>query len=394
MFFRDKVFGARVLVLVSIAIVAPLPALSAEDSELTPIEELGKAIFFDTNLSQPEGQACASCHSPETGFTGPSSVTFNPGAVEPGAVAGRFGNRKPPSVTYAAFSPVFYFDKKEKLYVGGQFWDGRATTLKAQAGQPFLNPLEMNNASPKELCDKVSKAFYYKDFRAVFGNPLDCSGGGTVGLNSITAALAAYERSNEVNPFTSKFDYFLKGETDLSPTEKRGLELFESEKKGNCAACHPSTSQSHGVPPMFTDFTYDNVGLPANPDNPFLGQDARFNPYGRNWQDRGLANIVGDDSLAGAFKVPSLRNAAKVPARGFTRAYGHNGVLKSLKEVVRFYNTRDVVGAGWAAPEYPATMNTEELGDLKLTEAEVDAIVAFLHTLTDGFDLKRPHFSE
>jgi len=380
--------ATRALILTASVAVAPIAAQAGDYAGLTPIERLGKKIFFDTDLSEPAGQACASCHVPENGFTGPSSVDDNPGAVEPGAVDGRFGNRKPPSAAYAAFSPIFHFDAAEKLYVGGLFWDGRAATLVDQAGQPFLNPVEMNNATSRDVCTKVARAGYADAFRAVFGVALDCFGDGGAGFASITTALAAYESSPEVNAFSSKYDYSLRGEVQLSALEKRGLDLFNAKKKGNCAACHSSGSQRIGTPPLFTDFTYDNIGLPANPASPFPSQARDFNPDGRNWKDKGLGAIVKEAKLDGAFKVPTLRNVARVPETDFVRSYGHNGVLKGLKDVVHFYNTRDVKAAGWPSPEYPATMNADELGDLKLTDAEEDAIVAFLNTLSDGFDPK------
>jgi len=353
---------------------------------LTPLERLGKRVFFDTSLSEPAGQACSSCHVPETGFTGPSSARENPGAIEPGVVVGRFGNRKPPSVAYAAFSPEFHFDKKEKLYLGGQFWDGRASTLQDQAGQPFMNPLEMNVATPRAVCAKVNKTDYNAEFLTIFGSALTCAGSAKDDFDKITQALAAYEKSPEVNPFSSKYDFFLRGRAELSKQEKRGLELFNGEKKGNCAACHPSQPQGKNAPPLFTDFSYDNLGMPANPANPFLSQTSEFNPAGKSWKDYGLGAVVGDKKLNGAFKVSTLRNVAKVPNTGFERAYGHNGVFKTLKDVVHFYNSRDVRSAGWASPEFPETMNTEELGNLKLSDADEDDIVAFLKTLTDGYD--------
>lgn len=374
------------LALAACLAAAAVPAHATNASALSPMERLGKAIFFDASLSEPAGQACASCHAPENGFVGHTSAENNPGAVEPGAVEGRFGNRKPPSAAYAGFSPPFHFDAQEKLYIGGQFWDGRAATLQEQAGQPFLNPVEMNNADAKIVCDKVADAAYAQDFISVFGAPLECAGDASADFTTITRALAAYERSPEVSAFTSKYDYYLRGQAQLSALEKQGLDLFNAEKKGNCAACHPSDKAPDGAPPLFTDFSYDNLGLPANPRNPFPKQPTPFNPDGTTWKDKGLGAVVKDPSLYGAFKVATLRNVARVPEKGFLRAYGHNGVLNTLKDVVHFYNTRDVKGAAWPAPEFPETMNKDELGDLKLTDAEEDAIVAFLQTLTDGFD--------
>jgi len=209
-------------------------------------------------------------------------------------------------------------------------------------------------------------------------------------------AIAAYEDSSEVNPFSSKFDYYLQGQVELTGEEAWGLELFEGSK-AMCAECHPSEVVG-GKSPLFTDFTFDNLGVPKNPDNPFYKMDEVFlddgppiNPLGAEWIDLGLGGFLstlsGWASLAvdnnGKHKVPTLRNVDKRPGKKSPKAYMHNGVFKSLEEVVSFYNTRDV--ADWPPPEIPENVNIEELGDLQLTAAEEAAIVAFLKTLSDGY---------
>lgn len=368
-----------------------LPFTGALASELNPQEALGRAIFFDTSLSEPEGQSCASCHVPEAGFSGPASATDGHAGVEPGVIPGRFGNRKAPSISYAAFSPIFYFDEVEKHYVGGQFWDGRAASLADQAKQPFLNPLEMNNSSGKSVCEKVQAASYVDQFpRSFAGQTLDCSSDGEAGYALISRALAAFEASAEVNPFSSKFDFVLKGKAAFTPEEKHGRELFDDAKKAACAECHPSTNADKGTPALFTDFTYDNLGMPANPNNPFYDQDKGHNVDGKAWKDKGLGGIVNEAEFVGAFKVPTLRNVAK-HEEGQIRTYGHNGLFTSLEDIVHFYNTRDVKGAlpgghDWPQAEFPATKNTEELGNLKLSPSDEAALVAFMKTLSDGFD--------
>jgi cytochrome c peroxidase len=145
--------------------------------------------------------------------------------------------------------------------------------------------------------------------------------------------------------------------------------------------------------PLFTDFTYDNLGIPKNPANPFYTMPPEFNPDGMDWIDPGLGGFLASmPELAayapenlGKHKVPTVRNVDKRPYPGFVKAYGHNGYFKSLKEVVHFYNTRDVAGAGWPPPEVPVNVNTTEMGNLGLTDAEEDALVAFMKTLTDGY---------
>ena len=339
---------------------------------LTPKQELGKKLFFDENLSTPAGQSCAGCHVPEKGFADP-----NPDIpVSQGAYRDRFGNRNDLPAAYAAFSPTFHKDPNEGLYVGGQFWDGRAADLVEQAKGPFLNPLEMANPDEKSVVNKVRHSEYADFFRKVFGANAFKDPNETYSM--IAEAIAAYEKSHELNSFNSKYDYYLEGKVALNEQERRGLELFEHEEKGNCAACHPSQPSADGMPPLFTDFTYDNLGVPKNPENPFYYLPEQLNPDGINFVDLGLGGVLEKPSEIGKFKVPSLRNIAK------TGPYLHNGIFKNLRQVVVFYNTRDV--GPWPAPEIGVNVNRDELGDLGLTEQETDDIVTFLHTLMDGYN--------
>lgn len=185
-----------------------------------------------------------------------------------------------------------------------------------------------------------------------------------------------------MNRFDSKYDYFLKGKAQLSEQEIRGMGLFVSERKGNCAACHPSAPAPDGTPPLFTDFTYDNLGVPGNPENPYYTLSRDLNPDGFDYVDLGLALTVNDPAENGKFRVPTLRNVALTPP------YMHNGVFKTLYQVVAFYNTRDV--GPWPPPEVAENVNDEELGDLGLTNQEIEDIVAFLNTLTDGWEPDQP----
>jgi cytochrome c peroxidase len=368
-----------------------------------PMEQLGKFIFFD-NISSPGRQSCASCHAPEAGFTGPIPGINLVTAVYPGAVPQRFGNRKPPSAAYATSSPVFHFDAGEGLFIGGNFWDGRATGERLgnpaaeQALGPFLNPVEQNAASKEAVLTIIADSKYAGLWEDVWGEPISLETPADIEANydRIGLAIQAYEGSAEVNQFSSKYDLYLAGEVELTEEEALGLELFEG--KGQCNLCHPS----EGEEALFTDFSYDNLGTPKNPDNPFylmdevyLGDGSPINPEGAAWIDPGLGGFLQSrpewQHLAaenmGKHKVPTLRNVAKAPSPDFPKAYMHNGVFKSLKEVVHFYNTRDV--EGWPDPEVADNVNTDELGDLGLTDAEEDAIVAFMETLSDGY-LDRP----
>jgi len=373
----------RALVIAAVAVLTLVVGASSAGS-LTPQEQLGKYLFFDTSLSDPAGQSCAACHDPAVGYTGPNGAVNAAGAVYEGAVAGRFGNRKPPTAAYAGDSPILYYDGD--AWVGGMFWDGRATgwmlgdPLAEQALGPFLNPAEQNNASPQVVIDKVLESGYRDLFLQVCTDP-DAG----MRYQCIGRAIAAYERSGEVSSFTSKYDYWLLGKAKLTGQEQLGLALFNG--KAGCAACHPA--------PLFTDFTYDNLGVPRNPSNPFYQMP--YNLEGTSWVDTGLGGFLkaaGYDESTwapewGKQKVPSLRNVDLRPSKDLVKAYMHNGVLKSLLDVVHFYNTRDLPGAGWPAPEVAANVNTTELGDLGLNAGEELAIVAFLKTLSDGYVPKK-----
>jgi cytochrome c peroxidase len=397
---------------------------SGYSQTLSPNEQLGKSIFFDEDLSINKNQSCAACHAPEVGWTGPDSTLNAHGTVYEGSIPGSFGDRKPPSSGYATQSPIlFYLVRKcESLFIGGNFWDGRATGEKLgnpaadQAQGPFLNPKEQ--ALPDSACVvyRVCNAAYPVSFEAVWGadacdiswpGDVEAVCGNTAGSVILSAAdraksntaydniaysIAAYEASPEVNAFTSKYDYSLKGLAKLTQEERKGFALFQG--KGKCAKCHISTGQK----PLFTDFTYDNLGIPKNPENPVY----LYNP---GFIDLGLGGFLASRpdyaqyaaQNTGKVKVPTVRNVDKRPSADFVKAFGHNGYFKSLEAIVHFYNTRDVlprcetIGSPnpgvncWPAPEVSANINKTELGNLKLTATEEAAIVAFLKTLSDGY---------
>lgn len=351
---------------------------SAEVPDLIALKvELGRQLFFDTDLSTPPGQSCATCHDPAAGFADPNHNL----PVSQGVHTDRFGNRNSPTAAYASFIPEFNFDGQR--YIGGQFLDGRAPTLVDQAKGPFLNPLEMANPDKLTVVDAVRNATYAALFEQVYG--ADSLNDTESAYNQIADAIAAFESTDEVSPFTSKFDYFLKGEVLLSDPERRGFILFDG--KGLCFTCH--------VSPLFTDHTYSNLGVPKNPDNPFYNLPPEFNPDGAGFIDLGLGanpNVM----LAtenGKFRIPTLRNIS------LTAPYMHNGAFQTLEQVVQFYNTRDVlppcptdiiVPGCWPAPEVADNVDTLLMGNLGLTDQEMDDIVAFLQTLTDGFALPPP----
>jgi cytochrome c peroxidase len=415
---------AIVLVAVAMLVAAVFVGSGLAQDTLTPKEQLGKNIFFDEDLSLNENQSCASCHGPEAGWTGPESDTNAAGAVYEGSIAGRFGDRKPPSAAYATLSPVFYQDNKG-LFVGGNFWDGRATgevlgnPAADQALGPFLNPKEQ--ALPDSACVvyRVCTGAYGGLAEEVWGAgacgivwPVDvedaCAQEGTTvtlspedrtksdrAYGNIGLTVAAYEDSAEVNAFSSKYDQTFNGKVKLSKQEQKGFALFQGQ--GKCKLCHMT-----GKDALFTDFTFDNLGVPSNPENPANVADPAF-------VDPGLGGFLKSpqggsypaevyEAEWGKHKVPTLRNVDLRPDAGFVKAYGHNGYFKSLEEIVHFYNTRDVLPTCdpsdpqdvekvncWPPPEVPQNVNTDELGDLGLTPEEEAAIVAFLRALSDGY---------
>jgi cytochrome c peroxidase len=355
-----------------------------QNGSLTYIQQLGKNIFFD-KISVPANKtACADCHGSSVGFTGPDELINKHGSVYHGA-NGSFGNRKPPSAAYATFSPIL--QQVGGVFAGGNFWDGRATGERLgspsaeQALGPFLNPREHNVANPLDVLMIIEKSKYISLWKKVWGENLRYSTQEEISLNfdRVGLAIAAYEGSSEVNQFSSKFDYYLKSLVELTSEEASGLELFNSK----CASCHISESIGE-TPPLFTDFTFDNLGVPVNPENPVYDYDPGFIDYGL-----GGFLLTRPDYISmapvnmGKQKVPTLRNVDKRPGIGFTKAYMHNGVFKSLKEVVHFYNTRD--DGSWPAPEVSANVNKVDLGKLGLTDGEENAIVAFMKTLSDGY---------
>lgn len=382
----------------------------------TAMERVGDLIFHDTDLSINENQSCASCHGEAWGGTGPIEAFNLAGATYEGSISGRFGDRKPPSFAYATLSPILHYEKG--LWVGGNFWDGRATGEKLgnpaadQAQGPFLNPKEQ--ALPDLACVvyRVSVSAYVDQYVDVFDSDilgiafpsntdaLCATEGSTIPLSdpdratalgeydNMALAIEAFEGSAGVNAFTSKFDV---ARNAFTRQERRGRALFNGKAK--CARCHIAS----GRQPLFTDFTYDNLGVPVNPLNPAYLADNTF-------RDRGLGAFLEQTGRAfededGKVKVPTLRNVDLRPFAGAVKAYTHNGYFKSLWSLVHFYNTRDVLpecpgpyaeeqalqADCWPAPEWPENVNRDELGNLGLDFAEEMAIVAFLQTLSDGY---------
>jgi cytochrome c peroxidase len=365
------------------------PAPAATD-KLSATAALGEKIFDDTSLSASGQVACASCHESARAFAGDTVVPIG------GVGMDVQGFRNAPSLKYLTQNPAFFFDD-EGTPTGGFDRDGRAASLAEQARRPFLAAHEMANASVADVVDKLSRAAYATEFRTVFGDQIFATPNAAFERALFAVQKYQQEDTAEFAPYTSKYDAFLAGKTQLTDAELRGFALFNDPRKGNCAACHPS-ARADGTPPLFTDFTYDNLGVPRNAD--IRANDAAgYFDLGLCGPDR--TDLAQMRELCGAFKVPTLRNVA------LTAPYFHNGRFATLTEVLRFYVRRDTNPDEWY-PIDPATglahkfddlpahltvnVNTTEPpydrgpGDLPaLTEPEIQDVVAFLQTLTDGF---------
>ncbi len=375
--------------------------------ELTEEQNLGKRLYNDNNLSANRNQSCASCHSLKTiagkaaAFVAPANAKHGT-PVSLGSIEFATGTLNAPSAAYAAFSPKFHWDGQEGLYIGGQFWNGRASDLAGQAEKPLLNPVEMAMPSQWAVVSRLKEnTAYVKAFYQLYQLDLDAvphikdaqfqqSTPKTVeGIyHKMAQAIAEFEKSPVFSKFNSKFDFVTAGKTQFTELEAQGLKLFNG--KAGCSACHISQpgvdGQGNKVPALFTDFTYDNIGLPRNlkiPGNPKpnLGLGERSD----------LRKLDPDKTLWGKHKVMTLRNIAITPP------YGHNGVFASLEQITHFYNTRDTLGevsnnlspnfgiSGWPKPEVDKNVNHDELGNLRLTTAQEKAVVAFMGTLTDDY---------
>ncbi len=337
---------------------------------------LGERLYHDSALSANKTMSCATCHSLDNALIDPRTTSKTLGASL-GDDGVSIGDRNAPTAGYASFSPEFHYDEEEGLFIGGQFLDGRSATLKEQAKGPFLNPIEMGMPTVASVIARVKEnSAYVFAFEGLYGS--DIFDDDTAAYDALADAIARFEQSDSFSRFDSKYDRYLKGEYTLTQTEARGLALFTDENPGGamCSACHPAVTEDNK--PLFTDFSYDNLGVPVN-------HDLRTANGQSGVKDVGLYGnpAVQDSDLQGAFKVSSLRNIA------VTAPYMHNGVFKDLKTVVHFYNTRDTGGVNpetnttWEEGEFHALRNTDELGALGLSEQDEEAIVAFLKTLTD-----------
>ena len=368
----------------------PPAAVSAAVPMASTAVELGELIFHDVSLSASGKQSCASCHSPEHAHAQPNALAVQPG----GPNLDQSGTRAVPSLRYLAQTPAFAFNE-EGTPVGGFNQDGSAETLAAQAERPLLAANEMANLTRAAVVDKLRRAAYAPAFRKIYGehslNDVE------IAFAGLSDALQRYQlEAPEFHPFDSKYDAYLAGKAVLSDIEMRGLNIFNDEKRGNCAACHPSAKRDDGTPPLFTDFTYDALGVARNKAIPANADPAHVD---LGLCKSGRSGRAAQPSECGKFKVPTLRNVAT------RQVFFHNGQVTSLRDAVAFYVSRDTHPETWyptvngklkkfddLPTAYHRNVNVDEVPyDRKrgqkpaLSDKEVDEVVAFLRTLNDGY---------
>lgn len=368
--------------LVSTALALSFFAGPSQAAGMSEVALLGEKLFHDPLLSSTGKMSCATCHDAKFAHAAP-----NTRSVPEGADSGKEAGRQSPTLRYLKFNTSFYF-AKDGTPTGGFTWDGRAISQADQARGPLLSPNEMANSSVEEVVAKLAKTSSAGEFKRIFGS--DILNRPADAFARLQVALQKYQKEDpDFAPFSSKFDKWINGKAKLSNAELRGWVLFNNPAKGNCAACH--TSQSvNGVPPLFTDFTYDVLGVPRNAE---IKGNADANYYDLGLCGPTRTDLANRSDLCGAFKVPTLRNVAK------TAPYFHNGAIKTLRDAVKFYVTRDTNPELW----YPAGQKFDDLPsqyhkNVNITEApynrvagdypalddnEIDDLVAFLTTLSD-----------
>ena len=403
---------------------------------LSAAAQLGDKLFHDTALSESGQQSCATCHVKQYAFVAdPTQGGPDHGLDVPlgGTGMNLPGFRNTPSLMYLSYTPGFYV-ASDGSPNGGFFRDGRAATLADQAVLPFTGAFEMANADAAAVVAKLKARPYLSDFEALYGSAVLTDPESA--LQRIGQAIAAYESEDpDFHPFSSKFDYWQQGRATFTSQEQRGFALFNSPTRGNCDACHASTSADGVTPPLFTDFSYDNLGVPRNLDIPanVAATAPSYTPVNSDdgvhaYYDLGIcgpfraSNALNLSGICGQFKVPTLRNIA------VTAPYFHNGRFATLKDAIGFYVRRDtnpeewypanadgtvtkfddlpaayggqftvVPGVPGSDSGYVGNVNTSEIpynrhiGDVPALDAnDIDDLIRFLCTLTDGYDPAHP----
>jgi cytochrome c peroxidase len=454
---------------------------------------LGGLLQYDLNMSPLKNTACASCHMPYAAFSGPIPSVNLTMIAYPGSFRYRAGKRTAQRYTYSHTFPDLHYNTTQASFFGGNFWDSRATGYKLQAPDaeqaqfPPVDPLEMGLPDTACIAYRLSSATYVSLFEMVWGddpstiawpsnteticatpNGAASLGGSATPIALSTAdrakatdiynhwgqSLSFLERSDDISPYTSKFDAYLKGTYTLTSDELAGYNLFRG--KANCNSCHldgrstaptppppqgeapnsVDTGEEADTAPAFTCFGSANLGLPKNPEVALLFETTPDffgftpNPEGFIYTDFGLGTFLRSGfgsapnpnsdwikyapTSDGQMQTMTARDVALVPpqcptteAPGpyFQKEFFHNGYIKSLKQLVHFYNTRDVypypVESGecpsgtvekvtcWPSPEVPQNLDMT-VGSLGLTDTEENQIVAFLETLSDGYTKPYP----
>ena len=369
--------------LLALGIVVSLHVTAAEDAALqqTQLEDLGRALFFDVNLSLDRTQSCATCHDPAQAF-----VDFRTSGVAAAASMGgdmhSLGDRNAPTAAYASHVPSFSLNALGD-YVGGLFRDGRANDLEEQAAGPPLSPIEMALPDKEAVRQRLLENLNYGyAFKGAFG--ADVLDDADKAYAAMTKALAAFERTDFFSPFDSRYDRYLRKEYTPTDEETLGMTLFFSNQFANCNQCHMLNKLPETELETFTSNLYRNIGVPAN------ATLRAANGLGAEHIDRGLRDnpAVTDDAQTGRFRVSTLRNIA------LTGPYMHNGVFKDLRTVLLFYNKylargskaqiNPETGENWGSPEVAENLALTELESGRaLAAKEIDALVAFMRMLTD-----------
>ncbi|CAN5870451.1 cytochrome c peroxidase [soil metagenome] len=363
----------------------------ATDVGLSAQAALGEKIFKDVSLSASGKMSCATCHDPANAHAPSNALSVQLG----GANLDVPGFRAVPSLRYLNLTPAFFF-AADGTPTGGFTHDGRAQSLAQQAERPFLAPHEMANADKAEVIAKLQRAPYLLEFKNVFGSAIFDNVDSA--FDRVQFALQQYQKEDsDFHPYDSKYDQFLAGKASLNEAELRGLALFNNPAKGNCIGCHSSSKGADGATPLFTDFTYDNIGVPRNDAIPATA-DPAYVDLGLCGPDR--TDLAARTDLCGAFKVPTLRNVAT------RKVFFHNGRFTSLRDAVSFYVRRDTNPEEWypraadgtvlkfndLPAAYVKNVNTSEVPYNRqpgmaaaLSPAEVEDVVKFLGTLNDGY---------
>jgi cytochrome c peroxidase len=372
-------------------------AASARTERLSPAAEVGRQLFFDKSLSASGRMACSTCHDPGHAYGPPNDLAVQLG----GPTLADSGTRAVPSLRYSEYTPPYadLLDNPDGISRpgpgGGLTQDGRAPTLADQARIPLLAPNEMANRDPADVVRRIKASPYVDTFERAFGRGiLDDA---QAAFRSALDALQAFQTEDpSFHPYNSKYDLYASNKIGgaLTPAERRGFAVYNDPGKGNCFACHYNGAGVNGSVRLFTDYTYAAIGVPRNTEIPANGN--------RDYYDLGLCGrpdhpLPASAQYCGMFKTPTLRNVAT------RRSFFHNGRFKSLRDAIRFYNTRDTNPELWypvvdgvvrkfddLPPAYRPNIDDQAPLDGRargsrpaMSDQDIDDLLAFLQTLTD-----------